>query len=72
MVEQIARSIAKADRIRFEDDPKRFCKLALAALKQVTRPTEPMVDVVHEAVLFDGCWAINSPADFKNAVRATI
>jgi hypothetical protein len=72
MVEQIARAIAKADGIDFDTDPIRFRKLALAALKPVARPTEPMVDAAHEAVWFDAYWAINSRADFKKAVRAMI
>ncbi len=40
MVEQVARAIAKADDARFEDDPARFQRLALAALKPTARPTE--------------------------------
>ena len=33
MIGQVARAIAKADSARFEDDPGRFRRLALAALK---------------------------------------
>jgi hypothetical protein len=29
-----------------------------------------MIDATHEAVRFDGLWAINHRADFKKAVRA--
>jgi hypothetical protein len=72
MVEQIARAIATADGAEFENDPARFRRLALAALKPLTRPTEAMVDAAHEAVWFDAYWAINSRADFKKAVRAMI
>lgn len=47
MVDQVARAIAKADGAKFEDDPARFRRLALAALKPMSRPTEVMVDVAH-------------------------
>ena len=72
MIEQVARAIAKADGARFEDDPARFRRLALAALKPLARPTEAMVDAAHAAVEFDDHWAINSRADFRRAVRAMI
>ena len=72
MVDQVGRAIAKADGADFESDPPRYRKLALAALKPLTRPTEAMVDAAHEAVWFDAFWAINSRADFKKAVRAMI
>jgi hypothetical protein len=35
MVEQIARSIATADGVEIEDDPTRFRRLALVALRGV-------------------------------------
>ena len=72
MVEQVAKAIAQADGSRFEADPARFRKLALAALKPLARPTEAMVDATHEAVWSDAFWAINSRADFRKAVRAMI
>ena len=72
MVDQVGTAIAKADGGRFESDPARYRRLALAALKPLTRPTEAMVDAAHEAVWFDAFWAINSRADFKKAVRAMI
>lgn len=72
MIDQIATAIAKADGARFEDDPKRFRRLALAALKPLTRPTEEMVDAAYEAVRFDEHWAVNSRRDFRKAVRAMI
>ena len=72
MVDQIGRAIAKADNGSFESEPTRYRKLALAALKPLTRPTEAMVDAVHEVVWSDAFWAINSRADFKKAVRAMI
>ena len=72
MIEQIARAIAWADGAKFEDDPDRFQKLALAALKPLARPTEAMVDAAHQAVWSDAFWAINSRADFRKAVRAMI
>jgi hypothetical protein len=72
MVDQVGRAIAKADCADFESDPARYRKLALAALKPLTRPTEAMVDAAHEAVWSDAFWAINSRADFRKAVRAMI
>jgi hypothetical protein len=72
MVDQVSRAIAKADGTNFESDPPRYRRLALAALKPLTQPTEAMVDAAHEAVWFDAFWAINSRADFKKAVRAMI
>jgi len=72
MIEQIARAIARADGVRFESDPARFRRLALAALKPLARPTEAMVDAAHEAVWSDAYWAINSRRDFRKAVRAMI
>jgi len=72
MVDQIARAIATADCAEVVDDPARFRRLALAALKPLTKPTEAMVDAAHEAVSFDGFWAINSRRDFKKAVRTMI
>lgn len=72
MVEQIGRAIATADDAGFEDDPTRFRRMAMAALKPLTRPTEAMVDAAHEAVSFDGAWAIRGRSDFRKAVRAMI
>jgi hypothetical protein len=72
MVDQIGMAIAKADNTEFENDPSRFRRLALAALKPLTRPTEAMVDAAHEAVWFDAFWAINSRSDFRKAVQAMI
>ena len=72
MLDQIARAIADADGASFDADPSRYRKLASAALKPLTRPTESMVDAAYEAVRFDEAWAINSRADFKKAVRAMI
>ena len=72
MIEQVARAIAMEDGIKFEADPARFRKLALAALKPLARPTEAMVDAAHQAVWSDAFWAINSRADFRKAVRAMI
>jgi len=72
MVDQIARAIAMADGAMFEDDPGRFRRLALAALKPLTRPTEAMVDAAHQAVWSDAFWAINSRRDFRKAVRAMV
>jgi hypothetical protein len=72
MVEQIARAIARADDTNFDSDPARFRRLALAALKPLARPTDTMVDAAHDAVSFDGAWAINGRADFRKAVRAMV
>ena len=72
MIEQVAKAIAKADGGRFEDDPRRFRRIALAALRPLARPTKTMVDAAHAAVEFDAFWAINSRADFKKGVRAMI
>jgi hypothetical protein len=69
MVDQLARAIAKADGVEFAGDPARFWRLALAASK---RPTDTMVDAAHEAVSFDGAWAIRGRSDFRKAVRAMI
>lgn len=65
MIDQIARAIAEADGARFEDDPTRFKKLALAALKPLARPTEAKVDAAYEAVRFDEHWAVNSRRRFE-------
>jgi hypothetical protein len=72
MVDQIARASATADGAELEDDPVRFHRLASAALKPLTRPTDPMVDAAHEAVSFDGAWAIRGRSDFRKAVRAVV
>lgn len=72
MVDQIGRAIATADGAEFEADHGRFHRLALAALQPLSRPTDPMVDAAHEAVSFDGAWAIRGRSDFRKAVRAMI
>jgi hypothetical protein len=70
VVDQVGQAIATADGADFESDPARYRRLAVAALKPLTRPTEAMVDAAHKAVWFDAFWAINSRVDFKKAVRA--
>ena len=72
MIEQIARAVATADGVEFEDDPTRFRRLATAALQPLVRPTDTMVDAAHEAVSFDGAWAIRGRSDFRKAVRAMV
>jgi hypothetical protein len=72
IVEQIGRAIAEADGVSFEHDPTRFQRLPMAALQPLSRPTDTMVDAAHEAVSFDGAWAIRGRADFRKAVRAMI
>ena len=72
MVNQVAGAIAKADGARYGVDPERYRRLAVAALKPLTKPTDTMIDAAHEAVWSDGLWAINSRVDFRKAVRAMI
>ena len=69
MIDQVGRAIATADGAVFDGDSSWYRKLALAAVKPLTRPTEAMVDAAHEAVWF---WAFNSRADFKKAVRVMV
>jgi hypothetical protein len=72
MIDQIGRAIAVADGATFEGDPARFRRLTLAAIRPLSRPTDTMVDAAHEAVSFDGAWAIRGRADFRKAVRAMV
>jgi hypothetical protein len=72
MADQIGRAIATADGAAFDADPARYRKLASAALKPLTQPSEAMIDAAYEAVRFDEAWAINSRSDFRKAVRAMI
>ena len=69
MIDQVGTAIARR---RFESDPPRYRRLASAALKPLTRPTEAMVNAAHPAVWFDAFRAINSRGDFKKAVRAMV
>ena len=71
MVDQIGTAIAKAEGARFEDDPARFRRLAVAA-QPLIRPTDTMVDAAHEAMWSDAHWAITGRSDFRKAVRAMI
>lgn len=72
MVDQVGEALAKAENGNFATDAARYRRLALAALKPLTRPTEAMVDAAHEAVWFDAYWAINNRRDFTRAVHAMI
>ena len=72
MINRIGRAIAEADGAKFEADPARYRRLAMAALAPLVRPTDAMIDAAHEAVWSDALWAINSRADFKKAVRTMI
>jgi hypothetical protein len=72
MVEQIGKAFAEADGVSFEHDPIRFRRLAMTALKPLTRPTDTTVDAAHEAESFDGAWAIRGRSDFRKAVRAMV
>ncbi len=72
MIDQVGDALAKAVNGNFAADTARYRRLALVALKPLTRPTEAMVNVAHEAVWFDSYWAINNRRDFTRAVRAMI
>lgn len=72
MVDQVGEALAKAENGNFAADTSRYRRLALAALRPLTRPTEAMIDAAHEAVWFDSYWAINNRRDFTRAVRAMI
>jgi hypothetical protein len=72
MVEQVARAIAEADGADIQKDDARYRRLALAALRPLSLPTETMIDAAYEAVRFDEAWAVNSRRDFRKAVRAMI
>lgn len=65
MVDRIAQALAEADREAVDADPGRYRRLARAALKTLTVPTEAMIDAAHEAVRCDAAWAINSRRDFR-------
>jgi hypothetical protein len=72
MVDQIGAVIANAEGADFEADRTHFRRLALAALRPMTRLTEAMVDAAYEAVRFDEHWAVKSRRDFRKAVRAMV
>lgn len=72
MVDRIAQALAKADGATLDTDPRRYRRLAIAALKTLTVPTDAMIDAAHAAVWFDGAWAIESRRDFRRAMRAMI
>jgi hypothetical protein len=72
MVDRIAKALAKADDKVVVPDPVRYRRLALAALKALTIPTETMIDAAHAMVWFDDAWGVNSRSDFQRAVRAMI
>ncbi len=71
-VERLARTLAKIDQGRFEENPGRFRLLARAAMKELQKPTPEMISAAYEAVRFDESWAINSGRDFKKGVKAMI
>src|SRR5450432_2469993 len=71
-LEQIGRPIADTDGVEFQNDPNRFRRLVVEALKAFVRLTDTMVDAAHEAVSFDGAWAIRDRSDFSKAVRAMV
>lgn len=72
IVDRIALALAKADGQAVADDPVRYRRLAVAALRPLAVPSETMIDAAHEAVWFDAEWAISSRQDFRRAVRAMI
>jgi hypothetical protein len=47
---------SKADDKIFTPDPAGYRRLALAALKTLTIPTETMIDAAHAVVWFDDAW----------------
>ncbi|MGA3402217.1 MAG: hypothetical protein ABSC95_23660 [Acetobacteraceae bacterium] len=69
---RIAPALAKADGATLAADPARYRRLAIAALKPLTVPTEAMIDAAHAVGWFDGAWAIDDRRDFRRAVRAMI
>ena len=69
MVDQMSRAIAKGDGANFNIDPFRYPKLALAALKPLTRPTAA-IDAAHEAVWFDAFWAIKQSSKFQEGLAS--
>ncbi len=72
MIDVIGQAIAKSDGGRFGADRARYRRLAIAAIRPLTKPTEAMVDAAYEAVWSDAYWAINSRRDFIRAVKAMI
>jgi hypothetical protein len=50
MLDQIAEAIAEADGGNIGDDPGRYRRLALAAMKPLADPTEAVIDAAHQAV----------------------
>jgi hypothetical protein len=72
MVDRIAVTLARADGRAMAEDPLRYRRLAVAALRPLAVPSEAMINAAHQAVWFDAEWAINSRRDFRRAVRAMI
>jgi len=72
MFDRMAPALAKADGQALAEDPARYRRLALAALKPLAVPSEAMIDAAHQAVWSDAFWAINSRRGFRRAVRAMI
>jgi len=72
MAHRVARALAAADRATFAEDPARYRRLAIAALKPLTVPTAAMIDAAHAVVWFDDAWAIDNRRDFRRAVRAMV
>ncbi len=53
MIDQVGEALAKAENGNFAVYTACYRRLALAALRPLTRPTEAMVDAAHEAVWLD-------------------
>ena len=71
-VERLARTLAKIDQSKFEENPERFRLLARGAMTELQKPTPEMISAAYEAVRFDESWAINSGRDFKKGIKAMI
>ena len=72
MVDHIAVALAKAGGRTVAEDPTRYHRLAVAALRPLAAPSEAMINAAYQAAWFDAEWAINSRWDFRRAVRAMI
>ena len=72
IIDVMAAALAKADNAGPGADAERYRHLAVAALRAMLKPSDAMLDAAHEAVWFDGFWAIKGKADFRRAVKAMI
>ncbi len=72
MAHRIVRAPAKTDGATFAADPARYRRLAIAALKPLTVPTQAMIDAARAVVWLDDACGIDDHGDFRRAVRAMI